>query len=162
MQLFKKKYNNEEALKRIQRFCVYQDRCHKEVNEKLYEWGFDSEDRGHIVIKLIEQGFLNEERFAKAFIRGKFRLKKWGKIKIVRELKQKGMTDKLISLALKEIDDKEYLATLKKIIVTKANQIKEENHYKKMARIAQFAAGKGFEQELIWDIIRKEFDTDLG
>ena len=78
----KKKYTNRDAAIKLMKYCSYQERCHQEVNKKLYDWGFYKDDRDEIIVRLIEENFINEERFARAFTRGKFNIKKWGKQKI--------------------------------------------------------------------------------
>jgi regulatory protein len=108
---------------------------------------------------LITDGFINEERFAKAFAGGKFRIKKWGKIKIKKELKQKNISDYCIRKGLGEIDNREYIKALKDTIVKKAGEIREKNKLKKLSRMASFAISKGYESELVWEIIKDTFNT---
>ena len=116
-----KKYNNADALARLMKYCAYQERCHFEIERKLYEWGFrDEESRGNIILKLLEYDFLNEERFARAFVRGKYKIKKWGRQKIIYELKQRKISDNLITIVMTEINDDIYRSNLKALIEKKS------------------------------------------
>src|SRR5690606_27974303 len=104
-------YTVDEAINRMARYCSYQERCHKEVVQKLRAMNMIPEAIDHIVVKLMQENFLNEERYAKAFVSGKFRIKKWGKQRLTRELKQKDIGKTLINMALKTISDQEYIQT---------------------------------------------------
>ena len=151
----KKKYTNREAAIKLMKYCSYQERCHQEVNKKLYDWGFYKDDRNEIIVRLIEGNFINEERFAKAFTRGKFNIKKWGKQKITYALKQKQISDNLIKIALKEIDNENYKKTLKNVLIKKSKLIKEKNNFIKNKKLAQFVINKGYESDVVWEEIRK-------
>lgn len=153
----KKKYSPTEALAKIYRYCAYQERSHQEVKNKLYEYGLYSNEVDEIISRLIIEGFLNEERFAKAFAGGKFRIMKWGKHKIERELQAQGLTKKCISIGLKEVDDGDYRKTLKMLIAKKAELIQEENLFKKKDKLARYVIGKGYEPELVWEIMKNYF-----
>ena len=143
-----------EAMAKIQRYCAYQERSHKEVKSRLYGYGLHESEVDEIIAQLITDGFLNEERFAKAFAGGKFRMKKWGKLKIKNELESLGLTKTCIQRGLKEIDSVDYAKTLKSLIKKKSEEITEENRYKKRDRVARFAIGKGYEPEVVWEYIR--------
>ncbi len=106
-----KSFSPAEAKVKIAAYCAYQERCQKEVRDKLYEYGLSSNEVEKLVTFMILEGFLNEERFAKAFTRGKFRLKRWGKLRIRKELKFRMLNDNCINLGIKEIDDQEYWET---------------------------------------------------
>jgi len=151
-----KLYNNEEAVQKLAKYCAYQERCQQEVDEKLQSWGFPANDRRELIVRLIEQGFLNEERFARAYVRGKFKHNQWGKIKIRQGLKQRGISDQLIKMAFTEIDEREYADTLKLLMKKKAKLIKEKNPFRKTQKLFMFIAGKGFEAELFWEVKRDE------
>ncbi len=150
----KKSLSTTEALAKIQRYCAYQERSHKEVKTRLYDYGLHESQVDELIVQLITDGFLNEERFAKAFAGGKFRMKKWGKLKIKNELEFLGLTKNCIQRGLKEIDSADYSKTLKTLIKKKSTEIKEENIYKKRDRIARFAIGKGYEPEMVWEYVR--------
>jgi regulatory protein len=144
------------AIEKAKKFCAYQERAHSEVRKKLYEWGMDKEHVEGIISKLITEGFINEERFATSFARGKFRIKKWGKNKIKTELKKRKITEYCINKALSEIDRKEYYKTLKEIISKKEKEIKEKNDLKRKNKLSQYAISRGFEPELVWDVINED------
>ena len=107
-----KSYTVKEATLKLMQYCAYRDRSHKEVEEKLREMRMIPAACEQIIIQLMQENFLNEERFARSFVRGKFRIKKWGRIKIKQELKFREISAPLIKIALTEIDEKEYLKTL--------------------------------------------------
>ncbi len=150
-----KKYNFTEALQRLRKYCAYQERCHQEVKNKLYEWGFDSEDSGRVIVQLMEERMINEERYAKAIIGGKFRQKGWGKIKIVQALKAKGIVSNLINYSMKEIDEAEYEKKLKGILLKKLDLLKSETLLVKKQKLARFAISKGYESEMVWAAINE-------
>src|SRR5687767_12827021 len=103
-----KKYNFPEALERLRKYCAYQERCHKEVRDKMWGWGFGGEEMDKACVQLMEEGMLNEERFAKALVGGKFRTKGWGRKKLTLALKQKGISPYLVKSSMKEIDEEDY------------------------------------------------------
>lgn len=145
----------QEALEKIRRYCAYQERCHKEVRDKLYSFGLYSGDVDELISSLIVDGFLNEERFAKAFAGGKFRMKKWGRIKIVNELEKRGITKNCIRVGLTEIEETDYLETLQKILADKSALIEAENIYVQRDKVAQYAVQKGYEPEIVWQLLRE-------
>ncbi|MCG8326693.1 MAG: RecX family transcriptional regulator [Chitinophagales bacterium] len=143
--------SKEEALKKMQRYCAYQDRCHQEVRKKLMEMGVYPDWREEVIVELIQENFLNEERFARSFARGKFRMKQWGKLRILRELKQRDISEYCIRKAMDEIEEEDYLKTLQLLIEKKANQLKETDSYKKRNKIVQYLLQRGYESALAWD-----------
>ena len=147
-----KSYTVNEATKALEHFCAYQERCHKEVEQKLYDLRMIPEAKEQIILHLLQHNFLNEERFAKAFVRGKFSIKKWGKIKIVSELKFKNISSYNIKTALKEINEDDYLATLQQIAKKKLTIIKEPNSFKKKNKLATYLISKGFETNLVYKV----------
>jgi regulatory protein len=152
----KKKLTPAQALIKAQLSCAYQERCHQEMRNKLYEWGLYPDAVENIISNLITDNFLNEERFAKAYAGGKFRIKKWGKIKIKIELKKRKLSDYCIKKAMLEIDDKDYIKTLQQIITKKSKEIKGGKLQVRNYKIAHYAASRGFEQDLIWGILKEE------
>ena len=144
----------EEIKRKIEQYCVYQDRCHKEVEKKLKEYKLIPEAREYILLHLLEHNFLNEERFAKSFARGKFRIKKWGKERIVRELKFRDITAYNITSALKEIDEEEYIKTLYNLVEKKNESVSETNHFKRKKKIADYLLYRGFESNLIYEALK--------
>ncbi|MFA5296884.1 MAG: regulatory protein RecX [Lutibacter sp.] len=149
-----KSYTVDEATKLMENFCVYQERCHKEVEQKLYDLSMIPEAREKIMLHLLQHNFLNEERFSKAFARGKFSIKNWGKIKIVNALKFKNISSYNIKTALKEIDDEAYIKTLQKIATKKLALIKEPNAFKKRSKLLSYLSSKGYESELIYEVVK--------
>lgn len=148
------------ALIKLQSWCAYQERSQQEARDKLYELGLWPEAVENIIAKLIEDNFLNEERFAMAFARGKFVLKKWGKIKIRMELKQKRVSDYCLKKALQQIDDAEYMATLKKLIDTKRRNLTEKNPVRLRYKLMSYALSKGYEKDLVFDVLGDMGDDD--
>lgn len=144
----------EKALKKAESYCAYQERSQQEVRDKIYSWGLHSVDVENIVSILISSGFLKEERFAVAFAGGKFRIKKWGRNKIKAALKDKKVSDPLIRKALSEIEDSDYLKTLKQLIKSRTEKSTEENPLKKKYKIASYLISRGFESELVWEVIK--------
>jgi len=151
-----RKYDKKEALSKLMKYCSYQDRCHKEVESKLREWLIWGGDRDEIVYELMQHDFLNEERFARSYVRGKFKIKRWGRIKIKNGLKEKGITDNLIRIAMKEIDEDAYFNTLKNELEKKQNSLSEENEFIKNKKVAEHLIRRGFEAELVWSLIKKK------
>lgn len=151
----KKVFTVDEIKRKIESYCVYQDRCHKDVEKKLAEYNLIPEAREYILLHLLEHNFLNEERFSKSFARGKFRIKKWGKQRIVRELKQRDISSYNIKTALKEIDEEDYIATLYSLIEKKNNFLSETNLFKKKKKIIDHLLYKGFETNLIFEAVNE-------
>ena len=148
--MYKKPIDPTQALNKAERYCAYQERSHKEVRDKLYSYGLFKKDVEEILTRLITSGFLNEERYAKAFVGGKFRMKKWGRRKIENELKRKGISKTCIQIGLMEIDEMDYMKTLSQLIRKKNKTVSESNNYKRRNKLAVFVIGKGFESELVW------------
>jgi len=152
-----KSYTVDEATKALEHFCAYQERCHKEVEQKLYDLKMIPEAKEQIILHLLQHNFLNEERFAKAFVRGKFSIKKWGRVKIVSELKFKNISSYNIKSALKEIDENAYLKTLHSLAEKKLRLIKESNSFKKKNKLSSFLISKGFETTLVYNVTNSMF-----
>ncbi len=137
-------------MQKARQFCAYQERCHKDVREKLYSLGLYKNSVEEIISELVQDNYLNEERFAIQFAGGKFRIKQWGKIKIKYELKQKNISEYCIKKALSEIDEVDYLKTLKKLLDQKKKLLKtEKNLFVKRKKLQDFMVQKGFEADLI-------------
>ncbi|MCX6230788.1 MAG: regulatory protein RecX [Bacteroidetes bacterium] len=152
----KKVLDKKTAILKAQQYCAYQERCQQEVRDKLYEWGLHQNDVEQIIVELIELNFINEERFAIQFAGGKFRIKKWGKLKIKNALKFKKISPYCIRKALELIDDKEYMECLHDLLKKKAARITEKNKYKRFSSIAAFAVSKGYEPELVRVLMNNE------
>ncbi|MFS4431888.1 regulatory protein RecX [Chryseobacterium sp. S90] len=148
----KKSYTFEEIKQKLVNYCVYQDRCHAEVEQKMREFLLIDEAKEEIILFLLKENYLNEERFTRSYIRGKFYIKHWGKTKIKMNLKQKQISERLISSCFDEIDDSDYEKTIRKIFegyYSKQNGLKE---YQKKTKTIKYLMGKGFEYEKIIDI----------
>jgi regulatory protein len=147
--------DEKTALAKAEHYCTYQDRSQQEVRDKLYEWGLHQRQVENVIIELIGANFLNEERFANAYTRGKFNQKGWGRIKIKQGLKFKKVSDPLIKKALKTIDGDNYLAMLNKIIEKKAALLNEKDPFKKRYKLHQYALSRGYESDLIGDVLKE-------
>jgi regulatory protein len=144
-------YDFDIALAKAQKYCAYQERCQWDVEKKFWDWNVDEIIRDEIMADLISKGFINEERFAEQFTKGKFRIKKWGKQKIRMELQKRKISDYSINKAIENIDDEDYLLTLHKLIAKKNQGLQTENEFQKKQKIANYLHAKGYESELIWD-----------
>jgi regulatory protein len=146
---FSKSLNPEQAFAKAKHYCAYQERSHVEVKEKLYSYGLKKYDVEILLSRLIEENYLNEERFARLFAGGKFRMKKWGRVKIVHELKKKRISPYNIRTALEEIDEVEYTKALQKFAAAKWASLKNDQHIVRQAKTQQYLLQKGFEAPLV-------------
>ena len=146
-----KTYTVQEATKKIEYYCAYQDRCHKEVALKLQQMNMIPLAIDNIISHLIENNYLNEERFAKSFARGKFNIKKWGKQRIVRELKMREVSKYNIESALKEISYDDYIHTFNELSQKRLSQIKETNPLKKKKKLVDYLLYRGWESHLVYE-----------
>lgn len=150
-----KTYSVDEAQKMLENYCAYQERCHKEVKDKLKKMRMIPEVIDTIIVHLITNNYLNEERFAQAFARGKFRIKKWGKNRIVRELKFRQISKYSIDSALNEIDLDDYFETLDQLTKKRIAQVTEKNSYKKKKKVADYLLYRGWELHLVYEKINE-------
>jgi regulatory protein len=148
------KLDKKTALAKAEHYCAYQERSQQEVRNKLYEWGLWSNEVEELISELIQTNFLNEERFTKAYVSGKFKIKHWGKVKIKQGLKLKKVPDKMISNALKAIDYDEYLKTILVLAEKKSASITEKDPYKKKYKLVSYLLGKGFENDLVVEVLK--------
>ena len=155
--LQRKQLSKEQALQKLRHYCGYQERCHGEVKEKLYSFGLHKQEVEESISQLIEEDYLNEERFAIAFASGKFRIKQWGKIKIKYELSRKKVGEYCIRKALAAIDDKDYSKTLQQLASKKWKSVKGEgiNLFVKMSKTKSYLQQRGFEPVLIQQAINQ-------
>jgi len=142
------------ALAKAEHFCAYQERAQQEVRDKLYDWGLWPDAVENIIVQLIGGNFLNEERFARSYVQGKFKQKGWGRIKIKQGLKIKKIPDNLLKKALLTIDGDEYFEMLTKILSKKAALLTEKVPYKRRYKLQQYALSRGFESDLIIDVLK--------
>jgi regulatory protein len=150
-----KSYTLKEAAEKLKSFCVYRDRCHKEVQQKLWDMNMIPEAQNQIIVDLMQEGFLNEERFARSFARGKFTIKKWGRIRISRELKLRDISKINIKNALSEIDEDKYQETLKGLIEKRSQQLTGESKQRKKRKMLDYLAYRGYEYTLIYEKLRE-------
>ncbi len=148
-------FSIKEALQKIEYFCSYQERCHEDVVAKLRTMKMDSEEIDQIMVHLLTENFLNEERFACSFARGKHRIKNWGKIRIINELKFKNISQTLINIALKEITPEEYLETFHALSERHWESIRETNALKKRKKFCDYMLRRGFESNLVYDKVKE-------
>ncbi len=148
-------YTPKEAREKIEAYCAYRERSQQEVKQKLYEYGLYTDLVNEIISELIQNNFLNEERFARAFVRGKFSIKKWGRVKIRQALYPHHLSDYVLKKAFTEIDEEQYDAVLREVIAKKARLVKEKNEFRRNGKIAQYVIARGFEPDLVWDVIKK-------
>jgi len=139
-----------QALQKVKHYCAYQERSHSEVKDKLYSYGLHKSDVETILSQLIEENYLNEERFALQFAGGKFRMKQWGRVKIKYELKQRQVSEYCIKKALKSIDETAYEKTLQKLFDDKIKTLRsEKNIFIKKKKVQDYLLQKGFEADLV-------------
>ena len=145
-----KAYTLDEAKKKLEHYCAYQERCHQEVRQKLKYMYMIPEAIDHIIAHLLEHNFLNEERFAKTFVRGKFRIKKWGKYRLTSELKKRDISKNNINAAFKEIREYEYIEIFNALAEKKAGTIPETNTLKRKKKLADYLLYRGWESHLVY------------
>lgn len=153
-----KTYTVAEAKLKLENYCAYQERCHQEVRRKLRSMGMIPLAIDDIMVHLIKNNFLNEERFARSYARGKFRIKKWGRIRIERELKARGLSDYTIEAGLDEIDEDEYMDTFETLAEKKYATIKDTNPYKAKAKLANYLLYRGWETDLVYEKINELYE----
>ena len=148
------KLSKQQALPKIKQYCAYQERCHSEVRQELFAYGLYPDEVEEIIVKLIAENYLNEQRFATAFASGRFRLKKWGKVKIKYELRKRKVSEACISKALSLLDEEDYMDTLKELYLFKEMAVlKEKNVFKRKMVIQAWLLYKGYERDLIIEVL---------
>ena len=153
-----KSYTVKEATLKLMQYCAYRDRSQKEVEEKLKEMRMIPMACEEIIIKLMQEDFLNEERFARSFVRGKFRIKAWGRNKIKQELKRRDISSPIIKLAFTEIEEGEYITSLRQIAKKKLALLKEPNTFKKKKKLSDYLLQKGYEPALVYECVNELLD----
>lgn len=151
----KNKLDQKQAKLKAADFCAYQERSQQEVRDKLYSYGLHKDAVEEVIGELITEDFINEERFALAYAGGKFRIKKWGKRKILEGLKFHRISDYCIKKAFAQIDEEEYFETAKLLLIKKFNSSKATDNYPLNQKMVRFMLQKGYEQGLIWSILRE-------
>jgi regulatory protein len=145
----RKSTTKEQALQKLRHYCSYQERSHSEVQQKLWDLGVRRNEHDEIISSLIEDNYLNEERFAIQFAGGKFRMKEWGRKKIRYALKEKKVSDYNIRKALSQIGEEDYAKTLEKLAAKKYDSLKGEQYLVRKKKTIDYLVQKGFEQELV-------------
>ena len=151
-----KQLDKAQAWEKIRHYCAYQERCHSEVKEKLNEFGMDYSESEQLISRLIEENYLNEERFAIHYAGGHFRMRKWGKVKITHALRQKGVSAFCIKKAIADIDQDEYFAVLEKLAGEKWKTIKTGTLYVKRFKCKQYLLQKGYESNLADEVLKNK------
>ncbi|MFN8340786.1 MAG: regulatory protein RecX [Cyclobacteriaceae bacterium] len=144
---------------KIRHFCAFQERSHSEVRKKLLDLGAKGDTLEEIIVELIADGFLNEERFAKAYAGGKFRMKHWGRIKIERGLQNHGVSARCIATGMKEIPEDDYLNVVRRLIEQKMSEETEQDLFIRRDKVSRFLIGRGFEPDLVWEQLKREFGS---
>lgn len=146
----------KEGLRKAAMFCAYQERTQQEVRDRLSEWGVAGDDAEEVIAELIQQNYLNEERFAKSFAGGKFRVKGWGKRKIKQHLQQRGISGYNLDQAMKEISPDDYRDTLTELLAKKRQTLRDDNPLVVKQKLVRYALSKGYESELIFSVLEPE------
>ena len=152
----KKEYTIEVINDKIRKYCSIQERCISDVLNKISTWGLNQEEIDKLIDKLFSEGFINEDRFAKVFCRGKFNINGWGIQKIKHELRKKNISEININNAVKIIKKNEYIEVLDKLINRKEKSIKDNNIFTKRNKLARFLLQRGFESEIVWQKIKEQ------
>ncbi|SIT95118.1 regulatory protein RecX [Pontibacter indicus] len=150
-----KTYTPKEALIKAAAYCAYQERTQQEVRTKLYTYGLEPDDVEEIIVRLGQEKMLDEERYAQAYVRGKYGLKKWGRRKIVQGLKAKGISDYCIKQGLKEIDYDVYEENLQQLLEKKNATEKEKNPFARRQKLSYYLLSKGYESDLVQEALKK-------
>ena len=153
-----KLYDINTTLTRLKNYCSVQERCQQEVIQKMRVWGTKKALQEHILELLIQEEYINEERYAKSFCRGKFNIKKWGKLKIIHELKRKNISEACINIGLKEIKTSDYKKELERQYQKKKTSTEEKDCLIKNKKIAIFLINKGYESTLVWEKLKDKIE----
>ena len=146
-----------DVLDKMAKYCAYQERCVKDVTDKLKTFELSEKERNEILNYLIDNRFVNNERFAKAFVKGKINQSGWGLNKIRFHLMQKGIEKETIDEALESFDEEAYRQRLVEVLKTKAKTVKAANDFERKRKLAAYAIQKGFEANLVWEVIKEDF-----
>ncbi|MEL6667751.1 MAG: RecX family transcriptional regulator [Bacteroidota bacterium] len=146
--------DREKALAALQAYCAYQDRCHQEARKKLRNMGVYEDWAEEIITELIQDNFLNEERFARSYARGKFKMKRWGRNRIRQELKRRQISDYCIRKGLSEIDEEEYLQVMESEVLRRHQQEKKAKHpWLRRRKLVDYMVKRGYEAGLLWPLL---------
>ena len=145
----------EQVLDKMAKYCAYQERCVKDVTDKLKSFDLSQKDKDEILSYLLDNRFVNDERFAKCFVKGKIHQSGWGLNKIRFHLMQKGIAKELIDAALQGTDEDSYRQRLIEVLASKAKTVKAENDFEKKRKLAAYALQRGFEASLVWEVLKE-------
>ena len=154
-----KSYTVDEAKSKMERYCVYQERCHKEVRDKLVKMRMIPEAIDIILTHLINENYLNEQRFANNYVSGKFRIKKWGKFRLAQELKKRELSKYTINTALSNISDKDYFETFDQLAEKKFNSLKSTHTQADKKKFADYLLYRGWEPQLVYEKVTELFNA---
>ncbi len=158
---FQQSTTKEQAFQKLKHYCGYQERSHNEVKEKLYSFKLRKAEVEELISRLIEDDYLNEQRYAEQFAGGKFRIKQWGRVKIAYGLKQKKVSEYCIKKAMKVIDEKEYEKTAAKLFAAKLTTLKSEtNHFTRKRKLQDYLLQKGYEFALVQQLVRNQYPLE--
>ncbi len=149
---------NKNALLEAAHFCAYQERTVQEVKKKLKSWDVSEEDSEEIIKQLVEDGYLDQERYAQSFARGKFRTRQWGRLKIEQEMRRKGLDSEDRKTGLEQIDESQYLESLKSLLAKKSASLKDTDPRLRKQKLVRYALGKGYESGLVWKILGEDWE----
>lgn len=150
----KKEYSEKEALSRAASLCSAGEQCVSQIEEKLQRWGVDPEAQQRIINQLVEEKYIDEQRFANAYAKDKLRYNHWGRVKIALYLRQLGIASSLIRQALDKLPNDEYFKILTHLIVSKTTSVKASSDYEQRGKLIRFALGRGFEMDEILEALR--------
>jgi regulatory protein len=149
-----KTYSKEGAKPKLEKYCAYQERSHKQVFDKCRSYGLSESDSNEILVELIQSNFLNEERFVEAYVKGKFKIKSWGKQKITQGLKLAGINQKLISSSIQEIKFEDYIKTIQRLAEKKMKTLKEGTDFEKKIKVQRYLLSKGYKYDEISEALK--------
>jgi regulatory protein len=149
-----KTYSKEGAKPKLEKYCAYQERSHKQVFDKCRSYGLSESDSNEILVELIQSNFLNEERFVEAYVKGKFKIKSWGKQKISQGLKLAGINQKLISSSIQEIKVEDYIKTIQRLAEKKLKTLKEGTDFEKKIKVQRYLLSKGYKYDEISEALK--------
>lgn len=152
------KYSFQDARQLIASYCAYRERCHSEVRKRLYDYGLYGAEVEELIVELIEQGYLDETRFAKAFVRGKFLYNDWGRNKIRNSLQSKQVSEACIRLGMEEIDEDQYFRKISELAEKKWHALRDKDVYLKKQKLMRYLLGKGFESQIVREEVERHSD----
>ena len=152
--MYKKRLTKELVLQKLRFYCRYQQRCESEIKDKLFELGINKKDHDALVNELVKENCVSDDRFAQAFVRGRFKLKQWGRRKIQKGLKEKRVSDEIALKALDQINKKEYLAVLNKLAKERHASLKNEQYLVRKKKTMDYLMQKGYEVDLIKEVVK--------